>query len=34
MEHGQEKGILLLRLSGAVPLDRIHKVGFPAFPAC
>ena len=33
MEDSQEKWILL-SLSGAVPLDRIHKVGFPAISAC
>ena len=33
MEDSQGKWILLLRLSGAVPLDRIRKVGFPVFSA-
>jgi len=33
MEDGQEKWNLLSQLSGAVPLDRIYKVGFPGCSA-
>jgi len=33
MEDSEEKWILLSQPSGAAPLGRIYKVGFPAFSA-